>query len=290
MARSLSQNTIVLLRRIRDMPGLTTAQIADAVGDEFALPRDRVPSYISRLRSSGLLKRVRGGHGQWLYSITREGKSRIDSPSGVRKAAGPKANDHAKASPRRDHFAEAFDALADELAGRILDRVRARLASSVDEMLPRDSRIAQPLDIDAIYARRPANDLAPAESHEQSDEAVPADEAREVAVRSVKRGAEPRPRKRRVMIVGLLPAQQDLISKEFGRELDLRFVTSSAQVSNRAKELSSRSDVAVLMTKFVNHSAEDTIKAGGIRMIRVSGGMSSLRDTLISIYCEEEAA
>ncbi len=93
-------------------------------------------------------------------------------------------------------------------------------------------------------------------------------------------------RRKRVLVVGLLPGQQDLITREFGRELDLRFVTSDAQVSNRAKELSHSSDAAILMTKLVSHAAEDIIKSRGGRLIRVSGGLSQLKGALTQFYCE----
>lgn len=164
---------------------------------------------------------------------------------------------------------QAIESFARQLAASIFEATMRRIAAQLSE------QVMPVIRVGLATKETPPEETPPEET--------PVTEADEPATH-----VETPPRRPRALIVGLLPGQQDIITREFGRELDLRFVTSQAQVSNRAKELSHTSDAAILMTKFVNHAAEDIIKSRGGRLIRVSGGLSQLRDTLTQFYCEQQ--
>lgn len=89
--------------------------------------------------------------------------------------------------------------------------------------------------------------------------------------------------KKRVTIVGLLNGQVDMMRREFGKELDLHFV-EVAKDAGRLKSLSGTSHAVLTMTGFIRHADEELIKAAGGNLIRVTGGMSTLRDKLTEIY------
>ena len=91
-------------------------------------------------------------------------------------------------------------------------------------------------------------------------------------------------RKPRVTVVGLLPGQAALIEKEFGDAVELHFVTSDQTASQKLKGLCRTSAAVLTMTGFISHAAEDLIKANGGNLVRVSGGMSSLRDSITEAY------
>ena len=91
-------------------------------------------------------------------------------------------------------------------------------------------------------------------------------------------------RKPRVTVVGLLPGQAALIEKEFGDAVELHFVTSDQTASQKLKGLCRTSAAVLTMTGFISHAAEDLIKANGGNLIRVQGGMSSLRDAITEAY------
>lgn len=92
-----------------------------------------------------------------------------------------------------------------------------------------------------------------------------------------------------VTVVGLLAGQAQMITSEFGKEFNLHFVSSSKNEAHRLSSLCKTSDAVIAMTGFISHSLDKIIKSSGVRLIRVSGGMSSLRDSLTQLYLQSEA-
>lgn len=88
--------------------------------------------------------------------------------------------------------------------------------------------------------------------------------------------------KQKLLIVGLLPAQAEIIKQKFARKYDLKFVSSqeSAQmVSSRAGDVSK----IVLMTSFISHSHQQSAVANKGRdgVALVEGGVANLTKYLI---------
>lgn len=94
----------------------------------------------------------------------------------------------------------------------------------------------------------------------------------------------------RVTVVGLLPGQVEMISREYGAALDLHFVDCEHTNTKRLEGLCRSSHHVITMTNFINHAVEAIIKASGGNLIRVFGGMSSLRIALEGIINERETA
>lgn len=94
-------------------------------------------------------------------------------------------------------------------------------------------------------------------------------------------------RKTRIAVIGLNKGHQPhVLEKEFGDKLDLRFFTSNCS-SSRLHTITRVSDVIVLMTKFISHNTQETIKehlTEGTRFRCVYGGLSKLKQE-ISTYC-----
>lgn len=96
------------------------------------------------------------------------------------------------------------------------------------------------------------------------------------------------PGKTRITIVGLLAGQAQMIYNEYGTKLALEFVEQTHATGQRLKSLCVSSKAVLTMTGFVSHATEDLIKSRGGNLIRVTGGMSSLRSALDTFVTEGE--
>ena len=88
----------------------------------------------------------------------------------------------------------------------------------------------------------------------------------------------------RVLIIGLLNAQVDMIRKEFGECFKLTFVGSDETRGHGFDAQLNGADHVVLMTAFCNHGLERVFKRKDKDLRRVTGGMSSLRTALTDLY------
>jgi hypothetical protein len=90
--------------------------------------------------------------------------------------------------------------------------------------------------------------------------------------------------KKRVLILGLLPEQQQYVMREYGNELDLRFLKGQdgvpiPNVRNNARE----ADFVIGMNKFIRHGDEHAAKQVAKAYMTLYGGISGLRDVLDDI-------
>lgn len=85
-------------------------------------------------------------------------------------------------------------------------------------------------------------------------------------------------------IVGLLPAQVDVIEKEFGDVFELRYWKDEGVAALKAL---GRASEVVLVTKWCNHSATETLKSVGAKWRFVDGGLSELKTMLTALYVEK---
>jgi hypothetical protein len=95
---------------------------------------------------------------------------------------------------------------------------------------------------------------------------------------------EPAVIKPRLGIVGLLPAQVDVIEKEFGDVFHISYWKDGGTVALKAI---GRACELVLVTKWCNHSATETLKNVGAKWRRVDGGLTELKTTLTALYVEK---
>ena len=88
-----------------------------------------------------------------------------------------------------------------------------------------------------------------------------------------------------VVIVGLLPDQENMIKGEFKDCFRLRFWKDGNPKSLR--EISGNADHILTFVDKIGHKHEDAILASGRKPDRVTGGMSSLRKRLTEIYVNQ---
>lgn len=101
-------------------------------------------------------------------------------------------------------------------------------------------------------------------------------------VASIEEDAAERMKLSSVVIVGLLPEQENMIKDEFKDCFRLRFWKDGNPKSLR--EISGNADHILTFVDKIGHKHEDAILASGRKPDRVTGGMSSLRKRLTEIY------
>lgn len=101
-------------------------------------------------------------------------------------------------------------------------------------------------------------------------------------VASIEEDAAERMKLSSVVIVGLLPEQENMIKDEFKDCFRLRFWKDGNPKSLR--EISGNADHILTFVDKIGHKHEDAIVAAGRKPDRVTGGMSSLRKRLTEIY------
>lgn len=89
----------------------------------------------------------------------------------------------------------------------------------------------------------------------------------------------------KVAIIGLLPDQVHMIEQEFKEMLDVRCHTTD-YARGRGRIIAHGADVVVLMTKFISHDTQESVKPYAKRLELVSGGMTALRECLENLYLE----
>lgn len=104
-------------------------------------------------------------------------------------------------------------------------------------------------------------------------------------VASIEEDAAERMKLSSVVIVGLLPEQENMIKDEFKDCFRLRFWKDGNPKSLR--EISGNADHILTFVDKIGHKHEDAIVAAGRKPDRVTGGMSSLRKRLTEIYVNQ---
>lgn len=92
--------------------------------------------------------------------------------------------------------------------------------------------------------------------------------------------------KMKVCIVGLLPSQTTLIEKEFGNDFQLKCFVSEKAKGPSFTAWASNANAVLAMTSFMDHSIEDCIRASRGRLVRLDGGLSTLRQKLSTMKAE----
>lgn len=97
----------------------------------------------------------------------------------------------------------------------------------------------------------------------------------------------PAPPKPRITVVGLLASQQQMILNEYSEVFDLKmFHTDDAQGAS-FRAAAENSAAVFTMVSFINHAVENVIKSMKGKVIRVTGGMTSLRDKLNDYFVNQ---
>lgn len=265
-----------ILQTLRANPqGLTNSELC-ALLNRSGVPQKHttMSTHLNMLRASGRVRAeaIPGSVAKRYYAAeVAPAAPQVERAAPPVERAAPPAPQSSAATagdrlPRSGSLSGSLASLAHALAGSIAEAFGAELRRALQSKL------------DEVVTALPAQLALPAPT------AAPAAETVTDAV-----AMSPAPQseaKLTVTIFGLLDAQAAMIDSEFGRDLNLRFVRSSDAASQRARGLIRTSDYVVTMAGFISHSTEDLIRSMGARLVRVSGGMTSLRNELTRLYVE----
>lgn len=95
-----------------------------------------------------------------------------------------------------------------------------------------------------------------------------------------KRDVKKKSDKMKICIVGIIPSQEQFIRKEYGDFFDIKCFVSDQAKGASFRACASGCSVVLAMTSFIDHHIEDTIRASKGRLVRLQGGMSTLRSKL----------
>jgi hypothetical protein len=95
---------------------------------------------------------------------------------------------------------------------------------------------------------------------------------------------EPPVIKPRIGILGLLPAQVDVIEREFGDVFNINYWKEEG--SSTLKAIGRTSEI-VFVTRWCSHGATETLKSVGAKWRFVEGGLSELKNLLTALYVEK---
>lgn len=90
----------------------------------------------------------------------------------------------------------------------------------------------------------------------------------------------PQPKLPRVLVIGGLPQQQQIIEKEFEGLLDLRFAKDDNDLEGRI----GNAEYIVAWVRFMGHAQDAVAKAANLPYFPVSGGITMLKETLEGIF------
>jgi Rha family phage regulatory protein len=86
----------------------------------------------------------------------------------------------------------------------------------------------------------------------------------------------------RIGVVGLLPAQCNEITTEFGECFDISYWCDGPR--NLLKSIAFRCEAVFLHTQHASYKTGNILRSAGARLIRVTGGLSSMKDALTDYY------
>lgn len=178
---------------------------------------------------------------------------------------------------------DSMDLIIEALAGALAERFVASLRAALSGVA--DKEVAQFL---GATEQKPAEkvevpqEAAPSKTVTQGDTTppmVPADWHREKVAITGTIGGE-RVKKPRVLILGVLGEQEQMIRNEYKHKFDLKFISgdaSSGSVKHKAESVD-----FIVATRFVGNTVEGMFRKDP-RYVRIDGGMTTLRNKLSSL-------
>lgn len=180
-----------------------------------------------------------------------------------------------------------FDTSAITEAIELLSKQNACLLKAVEKA--HDAVVSLSAKFDALQATVDAMDLVLDSVHAgaQAPATAPVQAAPLV---SDAVGSEPARPKPVITIIGLFDSHKQHILRDFGKDIDLRLFNIDEAKSQSVISAMKAADKVVFMIKFINHKVEELAKIADVSPIRVTGGLSQLRDKLTELYVEHHNA
>lgn len=85
--------------------------------------------------------------------------------------------------------------------------------------------------------------------------------------------------KQMISVIGLMPAQEAMLAKEFRDKADIRF-WDKGDALTKLKSLASKSDRVFMRTQLTNHNTSDILRNAHAKVTLVHGGISMLRKNI----------
>lgn len=241
-------------QHVKENPGCTSAQIAAAIG--WATERVATTLCMEMRRPSPMVtRRVKDTRrGAPVYEYFPAGT--IEPTPEPAPEPTPEPAPRAEPAPApiiRGTLDEQVDKLAQELSNILVDRVKHHLSEALAGLVANTPERPK-LSLDDLVARF---NPAPAKD-----------------------------RKKSVLIAGLLPNQAGMISAEFADVFDLDFYMTDDNLQHLKSKLKGKVDHFITFTSKIEHAVEHLAKVSGHAIIRCSGGMTMLKNTLLKLYVE----
>lgn len=248
----MSLSTDVFTKVRQSSAPITAKQLVVEFFPEYT--PSRVSMTLRDLWNAKKLQRVeaeRGPTNQRRFAYYYDG-ALIEQPAEKKSASNDVTGKSKK--PNDKSLDDILSSFADQLATTLVDRVVDKLKASIETKL----REAVPQALPTLPKR---------------DEAL-----------------KPAPLMK-VCITHLLPQQAGMLAQEFGQAFDLRFWNDkTGDGVSTLKSLGVTCDYVLHHTDHASHATDGILKSIGARVIRVSGGMTRLRDELTRLYVEGKEA
>lgn len=240
-------------------PGATTNDVATSFSTTVGMAATACKNNFDK----GYLTRTAttGKYGSYSYFVSDKPIGRLPRSAAPAENSTPCPAPSVAAVPPPHEFEATMETMAKALADQILARARQHLSAAMGSLIPKLKHVALPVT-----------------THE--DDVPVFDDSLTPEPPPVK--VKPVPALRKVAILGLTPQQAGLISQEFGKMFDLKFL--NADEAARSCNAVRAYDKALVMTGFISHKAVNNIKSVQLNYAFVSGGMTSLREALHREY------
>lgn len=90
---------------------------------------------------------------------------------------------------------------------------------------------------------------------------------------------------RKIAVIGLTPIQQQEITSEFKKDFSIQYWQSGENTS-LLKSISAHAECVFVHVNHISHSAEDTLKSIKANIVRVPGGVGTMKDAITKYFCE----
>jgi len=228
-------------------------------------------------------ERIRWTNDEWDHVARRISNYLIENPGATLVSAYKNINDTLPADRRRVMTALVqFDPILDKIKEFMKQKTETKTPPPeiqiIDRVVHTKLNIGD-VSLEELYTEIHRRQLKPLIDDLAEQAASKVISCIKSGTASFEKDDDPKPRERlkKVLIVGLLPEQVNIIGKHFDGIYEMRF---HKQGTNGLKTLSSNSDQAVLMTKFVSHNQCDIVKESGVPFLYCDGGITKLKKIL----------
>lgn len=259
----LTQRYRQVLDKLSEINEIQSKDLSIALGMDPK--RSTLAVLLHSMRRDGLIESPHPG----IHRITQAGRNALTGKTDVStedkteasqdQPATTVAADHREKPPSIDTLiAQVAERLAREIANQTLGHLQAILRPQTSGTAPQIDGIVSAVSV-AVAEAANTTSSNPSRIETTSPEVIP------VLAKPV------------VTIIGLLPGQASMISKEYGEHLHIKFADSSHLEPGRLRAICSSSYATVALLNFISHSQHDIAKMASTNFLPVKGGMSSVR-------------